>query len=377
MSQKKNKTIFIVILAFIMSLSGFVHAELLDDGGHDKVFISEEPELVSEILTISPEELIVPEELTAPEELTTPEPDYESEIDVVESSADETLSSIGITTITGLYNSSKGGDLRWKAVPGAEKYAIYRTNGGKRKKIATVPASVLSFMDTSIKDNCWGKVYAYSIAAVANGQIHQRCEAKTLQRLAPMKITSLKSASANTAEIQFVNSTGKNKAAGYEIQYAKTKADLSGRKGSYRAVSLDGKTKTKARISNLSGNTTYYFRVRAYAKYTHSVTKVVTKTWSQYSNVQSVKVKAPTVVVRPTVTPIPVPTPTLVPTAENLPPAVDPSIATYVCNMNTKKFHRLSCTKVSAIAYKNKRYTNWDRTSIMNLGFSRCKICYP
>ena len=43
-------------------------------------------------------------------------------------------------------------------------------------------------------------------------------------------------------------------------------------------------------IDSLKKGRTYYFRVRAYVNYTHSVTRVTTKTWSQYSDVKSVKI---------------------------------------------------------------------------------------
>lgn len=338
------KKILPIMLAFILAVS--VPAELLDSGENwtGIELTSNEEELVSPVIQ-EPELPMV----TAGSDAVVSEPEFEKPV------------------ITGLYNSKNGGDLRWKTVPGADRYAIYRTNAGKRVKIATTTET--TYMDTSIKNNCWGKVYAYSVAPMKNGKIYDRGESKTLQRLAPMKISTLRTGSGGLADVQFKISTGENKAHGYEVQFAKTTADLYGRKGTYGAVTYNGRNNTKA-ILYLEPGQTYYFRVRAYVNYTHSVTKVVTKTWSQYSETKSIKTgKA--------LTPTATPTPTPKPIVEDLPPAVSESKATYICNMNSKKFHRTSCNKAAEIYIKNKRFTDWDRESILNLGFSPCKICNP
>lgn len=193
--------------------------------------------------------------------------------------------------VTAVYNSSNGGDIRLSGTSDAQKVAIYRTNAGKRVKIATIPAGQTSYMDKSIKDNCWGKVYSYSISTITGGKESRRSGEKVLQRLAPMKITKATSADPGKATLEYVVSTGSNKALGYEIQYAKSKSDLQNRSGSFKAKTVDGRTKTKVTIGGLSEGATYYFRVRAYVNYTHSKTGVTTKTWSQYSNVKSVTIK--------------------------------------------------------------------------------------
>ena len=357
-----KKRIFPLLLAAILSVT--VPAELLDSGESQIELSSGSEELTSVIQ--EPELPMV----TAGTDAVVSEPEFEKPV------------------ITGLYNSKNGGDLRWKAVPGADKYAIYRTNAGKRVKIATTANT--TYMDTSIKNNCWGKVYAYSVAPMKNGKTYERGESKTLQRLAPMKITSLKYNQPNAAIVQFAISTGENKANGYEVQFARSTSDLYGRTGTYHAFILDGRKNMAANVTPLASGRTYYFRVRAYVNYTHSVTKVVTRTWSQYSETKSITIpKESQPVVRPTATPTPkptatprpkptaTPTPTPKPAVEDLPPEVPENQATYVCNMNTKKFHRTSCHKVDEIYIKNKRFTDWDRDSIIELGFSPCKICYP
>ena len=192
--------------------------------------------------------------------------------------------------LQGLYNSSSGGDLRWTPVSGVDNYVVYRTNGGKTEKIATVGKDKTSYMDTSIKDNCWGKVYTYYVCSQVGNKISARENGVVLQRIAPMKINYCKNDKANAVTVKWAVSTGTNKAHGYELQYAESKEDLYGRKGTYKKVTLDGRNKLSRTISGLSKGKTYYFRVRAYVNYTNSVTRKTTKTWSQYSNVISRKI---------------------------------------------------------------------------------------
>ena len=198
---------------------------------------------------------------------------------------------MGTVTITGVYNSSNGGDLRWNTVSGAEQYVIYRTNAGKKTLLTRVSGSTASYMDTSIKNNCWGKVYVYSIAPVAGGKTYKAGAGATLQRLAPMLLSSVKSNNPGKADVQFNVLTGSNKANGYEIQYAKSLPDLYNRSGSFKSVTLNGRNNLKKTVSNLTEGAVNYFRVRAYVNYTHSVTGVVTKTWSQYSSSRTVTIK--------------------------------------------------------------------------------------
>ena len=192
--------------------------------------------------------------------------------------------------VQGLYNSSNGGDLRWSPVPGVDNYMIYRTNGGKTEKIATVGKDKTSYMDTSIKDNCWGKVYTYYVCSQVGDKISKRENGVVLQRIAPMKINYNKNDKASAITIKWGVSTGSNKANGYELQYATSKTDLFGQKGSFKKVSINGRNNLTKTISGLTKGKTYYFRVRAYVNYTHSVTKKTTKTLSQYSDVKSVKI---------------------------------------------------------------------------------------
>ena len=192
--------------------------------------------------------------------------------------------------ITGLYNSSNGGDLRWKAVNGADRYIIYRTNAGKTEKIAIVSKDKTTFMDDSISYGCWGKVYVYYVCTGSGAIETPRGTGQTLQRLAPMYIYSWDDTKSKSVTLYWGVTSGSNKANGYELQYATSKTDLFGQKGSFKKVSINGRNNLTKTISGLTKGKTYYFRVRAYVNYTHSVTKKTTKTWSQYSNVISVKI---------------------------------------------------------------------------------------
>ncbi len=111
-----------------------------------------------------------------------------------------------------------------------------------------------------------------------------------LQRLAPMKITSLKNSVAGKVTCTYACTVNENKALGYEIQYAQTKQDLFDRKGTFKKVGVSGRKNLSKVISGFTKGKTYYFRVRCYVDYEHSVTHQKTKTWSQYSEVKSIKI---------------------------------------------------------------------------------------
>lgn len=51
--------------------------------------------------------------------------------------------------------------------------------------------------------------------------------------------------------------------------------------------------------------------------------------------------------------------------------------ATYILNINSKKFHSPDCSSVGKMAEKNKREFNGDRSELINDGYSPCKSCNP
>ena len=201
-------------------------------------------------------------------------------------------SSLTTTTITGLYNSTKGADIRWKAVAEATGYEVYRKRGGEgTTKVATITnANTTQCYDSGIKDNCWGRVYNYYVVPVAGATTGPKSDDVVLQRLAPMTLTSVKNSAAGKAAVTWKCSVNSNKANGYELQYAQSQADLSGRQGTYKAVTINGRNNLNKTISGLSKGKTYYFRIRCYVNYTNSKTGKMTKTWSQYSSVMSLSI---------------------------------------------------------------------------------------
>ena len=202
------------------------------------------------------------------------------------------VSTLSATSITGVYNSVKGADIRWKAVSGATGYKVYRKRGGEgTKEVAAVNGErTTQCYDAGIKDNCWGRVYTYYVVPVAGTTEGPKSEEVVLQRLAPMTLTSVKNTAAGKAAAVWKCSVNANKANGYELQYAQSMADLSGRKGTYKAVTINGRNNLSRTITGLTKGKTYYFRIRCYVNYTNSKTGKTTKTWSQYSKVVSLRI---------------------------------------------------------------------------------------
>lgn len=50
---------------------------------------------------------------------------------------------------------------------------------------------------------------------------------------------------------------------------------------------------------------------------------------------------------------------------------------TYIVNLNTKKFHKPNCRSVSSMSERNKKTYKGKRSSLINNGYSPCKICNP
>ena len=284
--MKKTKRMLALLLAGLLAVpQGMVYAEELADGVTEEILMDNEIEELTEIEEVSELE----EDLIDSETITDIETEEEL-CDVLE----EVSASSSTLTITGFYNSSKGGDIRWTKVSGASGYVLYRNRKADGlKKVATINnADSLQFIDGGIKDNCWGRVYSYYIRPIINGKEGSKSNAVTLQRLAPMKITKSVSNATGQVSLTWDCTVKDNKALGYEIQYATSTADLYGQKGTFKKVSVDGRNNLNKTITGLATDgRDYCFRVRGYVNYTHSVTGKTTKTWSQYSDVVSLPVQ--------------------------------------------------------------------------------------
>ena len=197
---------------------------------------------------------------------------------------------VGGTSITAVYNSVNGADIRWKKADGATGYYIYRKRAVEGTKLITTinNANTLQCFDPEIKNNAWGKVYHYYVVPFSGKTKGPQSEAVALQRLAPMTITSCKNNNGK-AEVKWTCSVSSNKAFGYELQYAASKDDLFNQKGSFKKSFIAGRNNLSRTVTGLTTGQTYYFRVRCYVDYTHSATKKSTRTWSQYSNVANMK----------------------------------------------------------------------------------------
>ena len=199
--------------------------------------------------------------------------------------------------LTNVYNSKSGADIRWKKVKGAAGYIVYRNRSGEgTTKVATIEnVNTLKCYDTTIKNNCYGRVYSYYVKALyeENGKIVTGPSSNKIvfQRLAPMKITSASNNAAGKIRLNWKCTAGNNKAKGYEIQYATSSGDLSGRRGSFKKVTVKGRDNLKVTLVKLTKGKTYWIRVRGYGIYTNPTTGKQTKTWSQYSNTVKVKIK--------------------------------------------------------------------------------------
>ncbi len=195
--------------------------------------------------------------------------------------------------ITNVYNSQKGGDIRWKkGGSGVTGYVVYRQRSAEGiKKVASInDLNTLQYIDPGIVTGCWGRVYHYYICPLYGTKEGPKSDKLVLQRLAPMKITGLQNSAAGKATCTYACTVNENKALGYEIQYAQTKQDLFDRKGTFKKVSVEGRKNLSKVITGFTKGKTYYFRVRCYVDYEHSVTHQKTKTWSQYSEVKSIKI---------------------------------------------------------------------------------------
>ncbi len=196
------------------------------------------------------------------------------------------------SAIIGFYNSVKGADIRWTKVEGCTGYALYRKRAADgTKRVATINnPNTLQCYDNGIQYNCWGRVYVYYVKPLYGEAEGPKSNEVTLQRLAPMKFTSWKNSSPGNVSLEWQCTVNENKALGYEVQYATSTSDLYNQRGTFTKVSVNGRNTLKKTIYGLLRNRTYYFRIRCYVNYTHSQTGLTTRTWSQYSDVVSVKV---------------------------------------------------------------------------------------
>lgn len=174
-------------------------------------------------------------------------------------------------------NHKKGIYLKWNAVAGATSYKVYRKTGsnGAYEVISTQLATSRTYTDKNVQN---GGTYYYRIHAYV-GTLKGDCE--TVKKYRLTHLTPSAAADQNSCGVKL--SWKKNdKATGYKIQYSTNKDFSSAKKASVSSNTTLSKT-----ITNLTPNTTYYFKVRAYKK------DGSTTWYSAWSDVVSKKVTLP------------------------------------------------------------------------------------
>ena len=362
-----------VFLACSLSLSVFTALpaeELVSEEVVPESYVYQVPEMdtdsfelpVVEVLAVS-EDLSDGFDEANNEEALSGEDDVESD-----SSSLPVVSASNETTITGYYNSIKGADLRWKKVDGATGYVIYR----RRQAEGTVEVAriddpnTVQYYDTSISENCWGRVYVYYICPLFGTEVGISSNEVTLQRLAPMKITQASGTTDGKISLKWACTNSSNKAEGYEIHIASSWPDLSNRNGTFEAITVTRRNSLSKTLTGLTVGKTYHIRIRSYVYYTHSVTGKTTKTWSQFSDV--VRVKVPVATPTPTPSPKPTATPTIAPQA---------STYQYVLNKNSGVFHYSWCASVKRMSVRNRVYFTGTRNQVVAMGYRACHNCKP
>ena len=170
--------------------------------------------------------------------------------------------------IKGLYNAKEGIGILLEKQSGVKYYKLYRYSAGEGTKyIGQASGTKDGFMDTTIKYR-WGKSYVYSVYAFDySGKKSVVSNKPRIVRVMPAMFTSRKATAYNTIELKF-KLIGTNKLiSGYQIEYAKSSSDLSKRTGSYKRINM-GPARTSYKLTGLTGNTKYYYRMRSFYRYT-------------------------------------------------------------------------------------------------------------
>ena len=145
--------------------------------------------------------------------------------------------------------------LKWKAVPGASCYVIYRATSKKGKLQEIAATDTTSYTDKKLTFN---KYYYYRVRAL--NQAGQQTSATLAVKTALKKpvVTLKRYANKRTIKISWKKVTG---AQGYKI-YRATK-----KKGKYKLIKTIKKGSTVSyKNTKLSRSKKYYYKVRAYRK---------------------------------------------------------------------------------------------------------------
>lgn len=176
-------------------------------------------------------------------------------------------------TMSSVTNKSNGILVKWKKLPNAKGYYVYRkVADGAWTKCATVTGA--SYTDKKATVN--GRKYQYKVVAYDNNTKSKDSYVKTtyrVKRTTPSKVSS-------TAKGKLTVKWSKNSAAsGYQIRYSKKSGF-----GTFNTVTLKKAARTKT-ISGLTKGNYYYVKMRAFKTVNGN------KYYSDWSTVKKVKVK--------------------------------------------------------------------------------------
>lgn len=154
--------------------------------------------------------------------------------------------------ISKIANISKGIQVTWKKVAGAQGYIVYRADGsGKYKAIATIKnGNTVTYSDTKATAN--GTKYTYAVRAY-NGSTKGAYTGKTYYRLATHTIKSVKNTSVKAMTVIWNKNT---KATGYQVWY-KTGSTA-------KTVTIKSNATLKTVLKSLKKGASYSVRVRSY-----------------------------------------------------------------------------------------------------------------
>lgn len=174
--------------------------------------------------------------------------------------------------VSGGYNSLK---LTWNAVTGASGYQVYRATSSTGSYSYIKTTTYISYTNTSLTA---GNTYYYKIRAyktVGGTKVYGKFSTMTSAKPIPATPTNLKSALVNNTSAK-ISWDAVNGASGYKVYRAKSST------GTYSSIKTT--TSTTYTDTELTGGSTYYYKViayktvgttRVYGKFTTSV-KVVT-----------------------------------------------------------------------------------------------------
>lgn len=165
--------------------------------------------------------------------------------------------------------------VKWKKAKGASAYTFYSYNTSTKKYKAVASTTKTSYKVSKLSS---GKTYVYAVKAYKKSgkkKYYSSYSSKVTVSTLPGAVKNFKKTTADFTSVAFIWSkvTG---ATGYYIQYATDKSF----KNSVKTIITSA---TSKKITSLTPNKTYYFRIRAY----RTVNKK--KYYSSYTSALSVK----------------------------------------------------------------------------------------